>query len=464
MLAAKKTRKYNREADMGTPSTGELFYMRMIFSSAKGSQSYKDIRTVDNVVYHTFREACFAKGFLGSDQEFVGALREANTWGTPHFLRKLFVNLLFMNTMERPEYVWQQTWRWMADDIVFNHTSQGYAANPHQNKLIYNEMTYDMEVLAVEFNRCYHSMTDEQASIFDNIMCVVASQLGGVYFLYGYGGTGKKFMWKTLSSAMRSNGGIVLTIASSGIASLLLPGGRTTHSKFSIPVPATQNSTCNIHQGSDLAELLQRTKLIIWDEAPMCHKFSFEALDKILKDIMHNDRPFGGKVIVFGGDFQQILPVVPRGSRSDIVHASLNASYIWNDYIGDGKLGQPNDGHCEITIPDEFLIMDFEDPIQEIIDTTYPDLLQNYNNADFLQKRAILASTKDVVDKINDYVLSLILGDEKEYCSADSVNKSDELLNPTFGVLTPEFLNTLKTSGIPNHKLRIKIGTPIILL
>ena len=63
------------------------------------------------------------------------------------------------------------------------------------------------------------------------------------------------------------------------------------------------NSTCNIHQGSDFAELLQRTKLIIWDEAPMCHKFSFEALDKSLKDMMHNDRPFGGKVIVFCGDF-----------------------------------------------------------------------------------------------------------------------------------------------------------------
>jgi len=134
-------------------------------------------------------------------------------------------------------------------------------------------------------------------------MRVVASQLRGVYFLYGYGGIGKTFMWKTLSSAVCSNGGIVLTVASNGIASLLLPGGRTTHSKFAIPVPATQNSTCNIHQGSDLAELLQRTKLIIWDEAPMCHKFSFEALDKSLKDMMHNDRPFGGKVIVFCGDF-----------------------------------------------------------------------------------------------------------------------------------------------------------------
>ena len=156
-------------------------------------------------------------------------------------------------------------------------------------------------------------------------MRVVATQLGGVYFLYGYGGTSKTFVWKTLSSAIRSNGGIVLTVASSGIASLLLPGGRTTHSKFVIPVPTTQNSTCNIHQRSDLAELLQMTKLIIWDEAPMCHKFSFEALDKSLKDIMHNNRPFGGKVIVFCGDFRQILPVVPRGNRSDIVHATLNA-------------------------------------------------------------------------------------------------------------------------------------------
>ena len=97
---------------------------------------------------------------------------------------------------------------------------------------------------------------DEQVSIFDKIMYVVASQSGGVYFLYGYGGTGKTFMWKTLSSAIRFNGGIVLTVASSGIASLLLPGGRTSHSKFAIPVLTTQNSTCNIHQGSDLAELL----------------------------------------------------------------------------------------------------------------------------------------------------------------------------------------------------------------
>lgn len=38
---------------------------------------------------------------------------------------------------------------------------------------------------------------------------------------------------------------------------------------------------------------------------------------------------FGGKVIVLGGDFRQILSVIPRGIRSDIVHAIINASHLW---------------------------------------------------------------------------------------------------------------------------------------
>ncbi|KAL5146616.1 hypothetical protein HKD37_06G016425 [Glycine soja] len=107
------------------PLAGELFYLRMMLSTAKGAQPYSDIRTVNGMVYPTFREACFAKGFLGSDQEFISALQEANNWGTAHYLRKLFVKLLFMNTMDRLEYVWQQTWQWMADDIIFNHRKEG---------------------------------------------------------------------------------------------------------------------------------------------------------------------------------------------------------------------------------------------------------------------------------------------------------------------------------------------------
>jgi len=67
----------------------------------------------------------------------------------------------------------------------------------------------------------------------------------------------------------------------------------------------------------------------------MAHRYTFECLDWTLKDIMSDGEKkcetiFGGKVIVFGGDFRQILPVIPRGNRSDIVHATINASYIWD--------------------------------------------------------------------------------------------------------------------------------------
>ena len=66
----------------------------------------------------------------------------------------------------------------------------------------------------------------------------------------------------------------------------------------------------------------------------MAHKFCFEALERTLNDIMRKENKsnsiFGGKVIVFGGDFRQILPVIPRGNRSNIVHATINASYLWD--------------------------------------------------------------------------------------------------------------------------------------
>ncbi|KAL4586130.1 hypothetical protein LXL04_010761 [Taraxacum kok-saghyz] len=72
----------------------------------------------------------------------------------------------------------------------------------------------------------------EQRFVFYDIMKAVHKKKGCVFFVYGYGGIGKTFLWKTLSTSIRSQGEIVLNIASSGIASLLLSGGRTAHSWF----------------------------------------------------------------------------------------------------------------------------------------------------------------------------------------------------------------------------------------
>lgn len=123
----------------------------------------------------------------------------------------------------------------------------------------------------------------------------------------------------------------MLNFASSGIASLLLPGGRTAHSRFSIPLTPDEFTLCNFSGGSDVAQLIEESSLIIWDEAPMMSRHCFESLDRSLSDIIKTGygKPFGGKVVVFGGDFRQVLPVINGGSRAQIVMESLNASYLW---------------------------------------------------------------------------------------------------------------------------------------
>ena len=126
------------------------------------------------------------------------------------------------------------------------------------NHLINEELSHDVDEVQTEFNKLHQCLTDEQRAIFDEIMAAVASRKGGLFFVYGYGGTGKTFLWKTLASAVRCRGEIVLNVASSGIASLLLSGGRTTHSRFSIPLNLNEDSLCRMKPGSELACLLKK--------------------------------------------------------------------------------------------------------------------------------------------------------------------------------------------------------------
>ncbi|KAL5137210.1 Replication protein A DNA-binding subunit B [Glycine soja] len=101
---------------------------------------------------------------------------------------------------------------------------------------------------------------DEQKTIYHRIIQVVNNNEGGMFFLYEFGGIGKTFIWRTLASSLRAENQIVIIVASSGITSLLVPGGRIAHSRFKIPIPIFEDSTCNIHQGTELAELLNQTK------------------------------------------------------------------------------------------------------------------------------------------------------------------------------------------------------------
>ncbi|XP_050915005.1 uncharacterized protein LOC127129950 [Lathyrus oleraceus] len=431
------------------PTTGELYYLRLMLTHVKGPRSYNDIKTVNNIKYDTFQDACFAMG-----------------------------------SINRPRHVWSKTCHLLADGILY---AQQRIANNRGLRLS-DEEIMNLTLIEIERNLQRKSRSLKEFAGMPYPSGYVVEQLGNklIYQERSY----------NPAEQLQEYNNLFLNLT----ASLLLPGGRTAHSMFKIPIPTMESSTCNIDKGSDRAELLKMAKLIIWDEAPMAHRFCFEAFDKTLKDIMGrsncSDKLFGGKVIVFGGDFRQILPVVPRGSRSDIIHSTINSSYIWDHCVvlkltknmrlhqagntsstselelfsnwilkvGDGKLEEPNDGYTDIPIPNDFLISNYDDPLEAIVSETYPNFLNNYKNPEFLQSRDILAGTIETVDIINQYVLGFIPGEEKEYLSSDSVDTFDGEGNEAFDVLTPEFLNTLTTSGLPNHKIKLKIGTPIMLL
>ncbi|XP_057444284.1 uncharacterized protein LOC130736470 [Lotus japonicus] len=246
---------------------GEFYYLRILLTLQKGCTSWESIRTVDDVEYPTFRDACYALGLLADDKEFLDAITEANE------LASELEKLLHMNGRSLKGY----------PCLPFPHL---FDDSQFENKFVADELNYDKAEMEDLHKSLLNSLTVEQHKIYKSIMDVVMNRAGGLFFLYGFGGTGKTYLWNTLSAVVRAQGLIVLNVISSCIASLLLPGGRTAHSMFSIPISIKESSTCNVSQGSLKAELLQKTSLIIWVEAPMLNKWCFEALDRTLNDIM----------------------------------------------------------------------------------------------------------------------------------------------------------------------------------
>ena len=120
-------------------------------------------------------------------------------------------------------------------------------------------------------------------------------------------------------------------MTSSGITALLWPLGKTALSIFKIP-DADETSTCLISKQSNLAQLIMKASLIIWDEAQMTHHYTLEPFEHSLHDNFNRNLAFGGKVIIFWGDFRQVLPVVTKGSSVDIVASSISTASFWCYY------------------------------------------------------------------------------------------------------------------------------------
>lgn len=99
-----------------TPA-GELYYLRMLLMIVKGAQSYVDVRTFNNIVYATFREACEARGLLEGDNEWYLLFDEAIVSASSQQLRQLFVTILLYCSVNDVRSLFDKYWLYMTDDI-----------------------------------------------------------------------------------------------------------------------------------------------------------------------------------------------------------------------------------------------------------------------------------------------------------------------------------------------------------
>ncbi|GJZ71530.1 ATP-dependent DNA helicase PIF1-like protein [Tanacetum coccineum] len=138
------------------------------------------------------------------------------------------------------------------------------------------------------------------------------------------------------------------------------------------------------------------------------------------------------------------------------------ANWILN--IGNGNIDSKNEGESTVVFPDEMLIPKSDDYMGSIIDQTYPQLVQNLWNPTFFQERAILAPTHEMVDMINERLMGLIPGEETLYESSYSVSLADDDTNFDESIYTTYFLNGIKMAELPKYAIKLKIGTPVMLM
>jgi hypothetical protein len=245
------------------PTAGDTFFLRMLLSVVRGAKCYEDVRTYQSVLYPTFRDACQARGLIRDDIEWSTLFDEAILWATSWQLRNLFMMVLIFCEVGNVRGLFDAYWRYMADDIayrlrpaygglssyvpdtvllnglmqelaqLFSYNGLSVASfdlpllpasSQTPNRLIMEELSHDQQDLFVQSTALCSQLNEDQRYVYDDVLHVVCS--GGQFtgFVSGHGGTGKTFLWRAIMATLRSRGHIVLAVASSGVASLLLPG------------------------------------------------------------------------------------------------------------------------------------------------------------------------------------------------------------------------------------------------
>ncbi|XP_058789934.1 ATP-dependent DNA helicase pif1-like [Phymastichus coffea] len=434
-------------------------------------------------------------------------MAEAVNWMMPKQLRHLFVLILIHCQPIYSEKLWEKFKDSMSEDFSRNnelYISYQMAYSEINDILIkegkslsdFPTMDQNVMINVVDINNIdernrrlevgnenYKKLNSEQKVIVDNI--IEASRSDNYtgttcFYIDGQGGSGKTFVYTTIYNLLMSDNIKCSTMAYTGIAATLLPNGKTVHKSFGLPVPMFNDSSSNIKIQSNEGKILKNTKVFIWDEAPMAPRYALEIVNRTLKYIMNNDLPFGGKIMVLGGDFRQLLPIKVHGTRNEILNLSIKNSELWplfsifylqtnmralpheiefTKYLLDVGNGKLNDEHDNLQLPEHCILP----PNECIVQNTFGALIKN-KKFDDLSHCVILSARNVDVDDMNNKITDLLdKTTERIYTGTDSTENCDNG-NMDHEVLLPEYLISLNPPNFPPHKLRLRKFCIVMLI
>ncbi|XP_075588849.1 uncharacterized protein LOC142597684 [Dermatophagoides farinae] len=333
----------------------DRFYLRLLLQNVKGPKSFEDLRTVNGQVCATFKEAAILRGLVANDSEWIECLTEASVYNLPKQMRQLYAQICIYNNPADPKDLFENFKEFMIGDFLYqdedrNVTRAENLAKQHIYRLFaiqgysadfLGPVSYGQnDQIDIEYETRYAEETipllnEKQREFFDEISGQLSNprlheKNSRFYFLDGPGGSGKTFTYLAIISYARSRGFSVAAFATTGIAADLLPGGRTVHSGFKIPIrlTSTDRSTMTANQ-YQARQVIIPADLLIIDEVSMMSIHVINIIDLLLKDLMQSQEVFGGKLIIFGGDFRQISPIVPRGICVSSADLSIKKSPLW---------------------------------------------------------------------------------------------------------------------------------------